>query len=74
MMPASAAIHWWWPVLLAMLVNGVGQYMHLLYPNDIFESEFEAPKLASAKDFSFAHFGVPKSAPTLKRLKKVILE
>jgi len=71
MMPASGAIHCWWPVLLAMFVNGVGQYMHLLCPHAIFESEFEAPKLASAKDFSFAHFGVPKSAPTLKRLKKI---
>ncbi len=33
MMPASGAINWWWPVLLAMLVSGVGLYLHLLCPN-----------------------------------------
>jgi len=36
MMPASGAIQWWWPVLLAMFVNGVGHYLHLLCPNDVF--------------------------------------
>jgi uncharacterized ion transporter superfamily protein YfcC len=53
MLPASGAIHWWWPVLLAMLVSGVGEYLHMLCPNYVFKSEFEGPKLAFAKYSSF---------------------
>jgi hypothetical protein len=60
MMPASDAIRWLWPVLLAMLVNFDSQYSHVLYPNDVFKYEIEAPNRRLQKAAFFSHFGVHK--------------